>query len=202
MKPQPKWTGAALLVSALGLLALNFSCGLGAGKQDICNCVPLEPPVADYRHLAKHVPLPNGTPQEITVATMLTWPQDIIPLPPEAPRAGREVQLFHIARAFLQYVHVNPEDCDISMEISDTPEVTAPRVVVETPVDSEFCSARQQLQAQLQQHGFTLDNQHGGIVPTPFAIEVLGLAFEDFEHNRGAVATVWELHPAIVSLTK
>jgi hypothetical protein len=30
----------------------------------------------------------------------------------------------------------------------------------------------------------------------------LGLAFEDFDHNRGSaqVATIWELHPAIVNL--
>ncbi len=192
-----------LLGSALVLLAVTFSCGFGSNaKQDICNCVALEPPALDYRHIAKHVPLPNGTPQEITVATMLSWPQDLIPLPPDAPRTGRELQLFHIAQAWLQYVHVNPEDCDISMEISDTPDVTAPRVVVETPVDSEYCSARQQLQAQLKAHGFTLDQQHGGIVPRPFAVEVLGLAFEDFEHNRGDVATVWELHPAIVTLTQ
>jgi len=26
------------------------------------------------------------------------------------------------------------------------------------------------------------------------------MAFEDFEHDRGHVATLWEIHPAIVAL--
>ncbi|HYL12778.1 MAG TPA: hypothetical protein VEV41_07070 [Terriglobales bacterium] len=33
-------------------------------------------------------------------------------------------------------------------------------------------------------------------------VDVVGLAFQDFEHNRGTlqVATEWELHPAIVTV--
>jgi hypothetical protein len=45
----------------------------------------------------------------------------------------------------------------------------APRVVVETPVDSEYCSARQSLQSQLKKHGFQL---------------------EDFEHGRGSAPSL------------
>jgi hypothetical protein len=73
---------------------------------------------------------------------------------------------------------------------------------VETPVDSEFCSARQNAQSQLAKHGFKLDSQHGGELPQPLPVAVLGMAFEDFEHNRGSaqVATLWELHPAIVTI--
>jgi len=73
-------------------------------------------------------------------------------------------------------------------------------MIVETPVDSEYCSARQNLQAQLKQHGFRLDSQHGGELAQALPMEVLGMAFEDFEHNRGNAATLWELHPAIVTL--
>jgi hypothetical protein len=53
----------------------------------------------------------------------------------------------------------------------------------------------------LLQRGFQLDAQHGGELPQSIRVEVIGLAFEDFEHNRGSaqVATVWELHPAIVN---
>ena len=42
----------------------------------------------------------------------------------------------------------------------------------------------------------------GLLLPQPFLITVQGLAFEDFEHNRGTalIATTWELHPAIVTL--
>jgi len=71
---------------------------------------------------------------------------------------------------------------------------------VETPVDSEYCSARQTLQAQLGKHNFRLDSQHGGELPQALPIDVVGMAFEDFEHDRGPVATLWEIHPAIVTI--
>ena len=86
------------------------------------------------------------------------------------------------------------------MEISHTADKTAPRMIVETPVDSEYCTARQNLQAQLKKHRFLLDSQHGGELPQALPVDVLGMAFEDFEHDRGHVATLWELHPAVVTL--
>ena len=57
---------------------------------------------------------------------------------------------------------------------------SAPRVIVETPVDSEFCSARQNAQSQLAKHKFVLDSQHGG--------------------GSAQVQMIWELHPAIVTV--
>ncbi len=167
--------------------------------EDLCKCIPLEPDVADYRHAAKHVPIPDTTAQEVSVDDILAWPEDLI-IPPDAPRTGRELDVFHVANAFLQNASVNAVDCDISMEISQTAEKNSPRMIVETPVDSEYCSARQNLQAQLKQHGFQLDSQHGGELPQALPIDVTGMAFEDFEHNRGNVATLWEIHPAIVTL--
>jgi hypothetical protein len=169
--------------------------------EDLCKCIPLEPDVADYRHAAKHVPIPNISAQEIDVATILSWAQDPI-MPPDAPRSGRENNVFHVATAFVQTASVNSADCDVTMEISATPEKNAARVVVETPVDSEFCSARQNIQAQLKNHKFRLDSQHGGELPQALPAQIIGMAFEDFEHNRGSaqVGTLWELHPAIVTL--
>jgi hypothetical protein len=167
--------------------------------KDLCKCLPIEPDIADYRHLAKHVPIPNIVPQEVSVGIILTWSEDPV-IPPDAPRTGRELQVFHIANAYLQNVSVNALDCDVSMEISHTADKSSSRMIVETPVDSEYCSARQNLQAQLKQHGFRLDSQHGGELPQALPVDIVGLAFEDFEHNRGSVATLWELHPAIVTL--
>jgi hypothetical protein len=167
--------------------------------EDLCKCLPLEPDIADYRHAAKHVPIPNIVAQEVSVDIVLTWPQDPF-IPPDAPRTGRELDVFHIANAFLQSASVNAIDCDVSTEISQTADKSSPRMTVETPVDSEYCSARQNLQAQLKQHGFRLDSQHGGELPQALPVDVLGMAFEDFEHNRGPVATLWEIHPAIVTL--
>jgi hypothetical protein len=142
------------------------------------------------------------TPVEIDVNTILGWPEDPVPLPPDQPRTGRELQVFHVAQAFLQEASVNAADCDVHFEISQTTEKSAPRVIVETPVESEYCSARQSAQSQLAKHGFRLDSQHGGELPTALPVQVMGMAFEDFDHNRGSaqVATIWELHPAVVKI--
>ena len=133
--------------------------------------------------------------------TMLSWTQDAF-VDPAAPRTGRELQVFHIASGFLQEASVNGADCDVHFEISQTADKSASRVIVETPVDSEYCTARQSAQSQLAKHGFKLDSQHGGELPQGLPVEVLGMAFEDFDHNRGSaqVATIWELHPATVNL--
>jgi hypothetical protein len=87
------------------------------------------------------------------------------------------------------------------MEISQTPDKAAPRVVVETPDDGEYCSSRRDVQAQLKKRGFRIDTQNGGDLPQPIPVSVLGLPFEDFEHGRGSaqIGTVWEIHPAIVT---
>lgn len=189
--------GTSLIALAVALAVLvSVSCG-GA---DICRCTPLTPVPQQYRSKAKHIPLPNGTPIEITVATMVQWPQ--APNPPfDAPRTGRELQLFHIARAYLQNAAMDKGDCDVHFSISDAADKNAPRAIIETPVDPEYCSARRAIQSQLEQHGFKLDAQHGGELERPLPVEVVGLAFHDFNHNRPQpFATTWELHPAIVTV--
>jgi len=169
--------------------------------EDLCKCLPVEPDILDFRHIAKHVPIPNIAAQEIDVTTILSWTQHDVVLP-DAPRTGRELQVFHVANAFLQETSVNGADCDVHFEISMTADKNSDRVIVETPADSEFCSARQSAQSQLAKHGFKLDSQHGGELPQALSVQVLGMAFEDFDHARGSahVRTNWELHPAIVTI--
>ena len=134
----PRWIWRAQLASVLVVVSCMISCGV---ITNICDCLPVAPDISDYRHQAKHVPLPNTPAQEITVATIFSWHQTPV-LPPEAPRLGREKQLFHVANAFLQNASVNPTDCDVHLEISAVADRNAPRVVVETPVDGEYCAAR------------------------------------------------------------
>jgi hypothetical protein len=197
-----------LLIGMVTLFALLCAaCNGGSygivqpNPEDLCKCLPVEPDILDFRHIAKHVPIPVIAAQEIGVDTILSWAQDAF-VAPDAPRTGRELQVFHVATAFLQEASVNAADCDVHFEISMTADKSAPRVIVETMVDSEFCSARQAAQAQLAKHGFKLDSQHGGELPQALPLSILGMAFEDFEHTRGSahVATVWELHPAIVTI--
>jgi len=90
-----KYSQALLAVAVL--IPLAVSCGGG----DICDCSAQTPVSQQYRSAAKHMPLPAGTPQDITVSTMLQWPQN--PNPDfHAPRSGRELQLFRIRRAYMQ----------------------------------------------------------------------------------------------------
>jgi len=190
---------------------LLLSCGGHQGirpqsvpeQLDVCNCTPAGPASADFRHNQKHVPLPNSPAQEITVATMLTWPQTPVP-GPDAARTGRELQMFHIARAFVQLSYEVQSDCDIHMEISDSADKTAARVIVETPADGEYCTARRSFQAQMAAQGFTLGTLFTAAeVPQPVPVDVLGLAFLDDPHSgRGSaqVQTIWEIHPANVKI--
>jgi len=208
----------ALVVLSLALLVAQISCGGHSSSSPpnnnsnpgapgssnsasaICNCVKNQSESDDYRTQAKHVDLPQIAANEINVATMLGWPVSNDPAF-DATRQGRELQMFHIGNAFLQLAWLNPGDCDLHLEISDSPDKNAPRAIVETPHTSSFCTARVQLQQQLAAKGFNLSTSSGEL-PNPLAADVLGLAFEDFHHPRGSshVATFWELHPAIVTL--
>jgi hypothetical protein len=206
-----------LQCSAVVMLFVLLSCG-GSGKSgttpqagaptesgsqpatsaDICNCSPSAPDSADYRDLAKHVGLPTATAQDITVAQILQWPTGPDPAP-DAPRTGNELLMFHIPTAYAQFVWLVPNDCDIHIEISDTPDPNAPRMVVETPRDAPYCSTRQNEVAGLARYGVPVST--GGYnLAQPIPVEVIGLAFQDSNHERGTqkLATVWELHPAIV----
>jgi hypothetical protein len=190
------------LTPLMALLALEWGCGATKEKQtDLCNCDPTEPASVDYRTAAKHVDLPTVTPQEITVTDVINFPVGPTPAP-DAPRSGRELQLFHIANAFAQLVWLVSSDCDVHVELSATADKNAPRIIVETPHMDSYCQSRRQLAAQFNSHGVIIDNNRKEVDP-PLAVDVLGLAFQDSPHaTRGSpqVATVWELHPAVITL--
>ena len=176
------------------------------GGNSICDCTPLATPAQDFRHAEKHVPLPQIAPVQTTVAQILAWPPGPDPTN-TTQRMGRELTLYQIPTAYLQNARLIRFDCDIHLEIADNPNKTVPRAIVETPIDSEYCENRKALQGGLAKHGFRLryvSNQHvaQSELPQALPVSVLGLAFRDFEHNRGSaeVGTPWELHPAEVSL--
>lgn len=179
---------------------------VSCGGNDICHCTPTASASQDFRHAEKHVPLPNETPTEITVSQILGWALGPDPTN-TTPRTGRELTLYQISNGFLQSARLISFDCDVHMEISDTPSKTAPRVIVETPIDSEYCSNRESLQRALAQHKFQLryidqPQISQAELPQALPVSVLGLAFRDFEHNRGSqeVGPPWELHPAEVTV--
>ena len=187
------------------VIAAVLSCGgnnhsLQQQLQSICNCQPEPGFDTEFRHAEKHIPLPAGPTTPVTVEQILAWKQHEIVA--DGPRHGRENTLVQVDNAYLQWASVQTSDCDLHLEISATPEKSAPRVMVETPIDTEYCPARTNLQTQLQQRGIDLNGVEGGELPIPLPVVIQGLPFEDFEHNRGSalLATSWELHPAIVTL--
>jgi hypothetical protein len=181
---------------------------MSCGATDICHCTPTAPASKDFRHAEKHVPLPNVTPVETTVAQILSWALGPNPVD-TTPRTGQELTLYHIATAYLQNARLISFDCDVHLEISDVPSKTAPRVIMETPIDSEYCANRRSLEHALAQHHFQLKYVPNSLVsqselPQSLPVSVLGLAFRDFEHNRGSaeVGTFWELHPAELTILR
>lgn len=194
-------------LSSLFLIGIAVTSSMAScGGSDICHCTPKASASQDFRHAEKHVPLPNTTPTETTVAQILGWALGPDPTN-TTPRTGRELILYHIGSAYLQSARLINFDCDVHLEISDTPSKTAPRVIVETPIDSEYCSQRHALQHALAQHAFQLRYIGQPAIsqaelPQALPVSVLGLAFRDFEHNRGSqeVGTPWELHPAEVTI--
>ena len=91
------------------------------------------------------------------------------------------------------------------LEISEEARKNAPRMVVETPGTAEYCSPRTTLFADLQHAGITITDVNQEL-SQPLQVEVVGVAFRDQAHPvwfaRGSdkVATLWELHPAIVKI--
>src|ERR1700737_3391770 len=115
------FTASTILLALVAVSCKGQDFGvLQPTPKDLCQCVPIEPDIADYRHLAKHVAISNIPAQDITVAgIILSWPQDPVILP-DALRSGHETEVFHIPNAFLQNASVNAVDCDVVMEISQT----------------------------------------------------------------------------------
>jgi hypothetical protein len=140
---------AVLLVAVL--LTWEVSCGGG----DVCHCTPTASDSQDFRHTEKHVPLTTATAVETTIGQILGWPPG--PDPSDStPRTGRELTLYHISQAYLQNARLISFDCDIHLEISDVADKTAPRVIVETPIDSEYCQSRRAIEDGLARHHFRL----------------------------------------------
>ena len=197
----------ALFTVLLFFAFVAMSCGAGddssseSSRDPICNCTAANPESSDYRHAAKHVNLPGGTAEDTSMEEILSW-SPISPEPShEQARSNRENQLFHIPRAYLQFAWQNSGDCDLHLEISETTSKTAPRIIVETPIEESYCSARIALKNALKTlQDVELGPNSGEITPVP--IEVRGLAFQDRDHKRGTdmVKTVWELHPAVVTV--
>jgi hypothetical protein len=170
----------------------------------LCACKPTDISKGDWRIEFKNGSLPSVKPSQISVAAILAWLQGPEP-GARTPRSGRELALFRVPKAYLQSTFLRNSDCDLHMEVSDLPDKDAPRMIVETPGTPEYCPARTAFYSDLQRRGVTLTDLNHELSP-PLQVEIVGTAFRDQSHPvwsaRGSdkVATLWELHPAIVKL--
>ena len=203
------WLG--LLIAAV-LLSVSCSDPARPGKKQgkaidtnlLCACKPTHITKDDWRIEFKNGTLPQGPPQETTIAAILEWPQGPEP-GARAPRSGRELNLFRVQKAYLQAVFLRKSDCDQHMEVSEQPDKNAPRMIIETPGTPDYCESRSGIFEALRQNGTTLSDLNQEL-SRPLTVEITGVPFRDQSHPiwfaRGSeqVVTLWELHPAIVKI--
>ncbi len=172
----------------------------------LCSCKPTHIAPDDWRIEFKNGSIPATPPTVASVADILAWPEGPEP-GPRTPRFGRELTAVRVQTAYLQSAFLRRADCDLHLEVSDRPEKNAPRVIIETPGRVEYCSSRSKMFADLQQHGIALRDVNQELA-APLRVEILGTPFRDEAHPfwfaRGSrhVATLWELHPAVVTIVR
>lgn len=170
----------------------------------LCVCKPTHIAKDDWRIEFKNGSLPRNEPVDVTATAIMEWPEGPEPRP-RAARSGRELILHRIGKVYLQTVFFRSSDCDLHLEISQESSKDAPRMIVETPGTPEYCSPRSTLFADLQRRGITITDVNQEI-SQPIPVEVVGVPFRDQAHpiwfSRGSdkVATLWELHPAMVRI--
>jgi hypothetical protein len=171
----------------------------------LCDCKPTHITKDDWRIEYKNGALPALEPEDTTVEAILAWPEGPEP-GRRTPRSGQELKMYRIRHAYMQTIFLREGDCDLHVEISEQPDKKAPRMIVETPGTSTYCTARTKMYADLQHHGITLTNLNQELSP-PVPVEVEGVAFRDQAHTvwfaRGSdrVKTLWEIHPAVVRIS-
>jgi hypothetical protein len=170
----------------------------------LCACKPTHITKDDWRIEFKNGDLPNGLPEETSAAAILKWSEGPEP-GPRTPRSGNELKLYRIRKAYLQTVFFRKSDCDFHLEVSETSDKNAPRMIIETPGAKEYCPARTQIYTELQRRGIGVTDLNQELT-SPLPVEIVGVAFRDQAHPvwfaRGSdkVATLWELHPATVRM--
>jgi len=171
----------------------------------LCSCRPTHITKDDWRIEFKNGSLPQGPPQEVTIAAILQWRQGPEP-GVRTPRSGLELTRFHVQKAYLQSLFLRKSDCDLHMEVSEEPDKNAPRMIIETPGTSDYCEARSRMFEALRRKGIMLSDLNQELSPA-LPVEITGVPFRDQAHPvwfaRGSekVVTLWELHPAIAKIS-
>lgn len=177
----------------------------------ICTCTPGTKPDHQYRYSMKHRAAPeNVSSIASSIPTVLSWPN-----PPgsvtsktrevDALQDERELDTFTVA-GYVWLAKIEANDCDIHMEISDSNEADAPRIIVEVPYGTDAWNAAYAFIRERK-----LKFKQGTIAKwnSPAKIVVMGYAFWDGhhwmasnpkkgnKHGSPLVGTLWEIHPVL-----
>jgi hypothetical protein len=120
------------------------------------------------------------------------------------PVDPRELQVYQVT-AYVRLAKLSPDDCDLHVQLADSPDGDGDQVIVEIPPNQT--AARAALERAIGQHITTKPLTFDG--DDAPRITVLGFAFLDLAHankidhwtKKGhghgteKVATLWELHP-------
>lgn len=199
------------------LLLLMLFVSIAAHGQITVQCGPpkFKPPSQQYRGKLKHraIGAPTGT--IIHAADMYKFPDETVddagaatngPIP-----GSPEAQTFTLD-AFLWQAKVEPNDCEIHLELNDSKtKSNERRVIVEIPPDNDVSGDYQAI-LQLIRNNFPKTKVFGPDIPFRFQtsvhVRITGFGFFDGVHlhfaqvqggNGGhgsaSVQTFWELHP-------
>lgn len=134
---------------------------------------------------------------------MLTWPVGTTPPATRCAVAGSQ-RFIKFPAPMFKNARLISSDCDLHFELSDLPDTSAPHVVVETPMDPEYCPSRRAIAAAFEQHHFQLRavNASQAQLAQALPVSLLGWRFRisSTEGGTAQVTSPWELHPAEVSV--
>ena len=100
--------------------------------------VPLLSPICRLPH-AETLSLFPSAPAILRMTPFTPGPK-LTPFLSTRPELGTSSKCSHIAVAFLQEASVNSVDCDIHLEISQTADKKARRIIVETRLTASFAA--------------------------------------------------------------
>lgn len=200
------------------LLLLSFFVPLAAISSygQTVSCPAAKPQQKQYRGDVKHRTLGKPKGSIIGANNMYGFPNVSVKTAAaakHAPMPGSEETETFTLDAFLWQAKVEGNDCEIHLELNDSPtSSTARRVIVEIPPDPDFDSDYQAI-LRLIARTFPGTTNFGPDIPfkftTPVHMQITGFGFFDGVHksfvskkvpngNHGSpsVKTFWELHPA------
>lgn len=203
-----------MILAAALAVALSAFAATRPSPTPFCSCTPTTDHGDQYRDGTKHHrPDPGFEATPLTVAQMLEWAN-----PPgaaekkvrqtDAPIDEREGDYYALT-GYLWAAHIERNDCDWHLELADSADPTAPRVLVEVTNDRWNAPAQRAVYAFMRdRHKSTRPGASVKFRSAP-KVAVVGRAFWDGHHymardpKRGnqhggaLVGTLWELHPVV-----